>query len=113
MRPHRLRRFFLPRAVEQVDFMVGLMEPKAVDRRIKAYIEKEVRAKCLPRGSFTVLREALLVGDVERSRISLLTGHEERAARKITSALVQRGMLIAESGYAPLRLGLPVDVVQR
>lgn len=106
-------RFFLERAVDQVDFMGDLMEPEALDRRIEAHIEEEVRAKRLPRGSFTVLREALLAGEVERSRVSLLTGYEERAARKVTSALVQRGLLVAESSRAPLRLGLPVDAVER
>lgn len=106
-------RFFLERAVDQVGFMGGLMEPEALDRRIETHIEEEVRAKRLPRGSFTVLREAVLAGEVERSRVPLLTGYEERAARKVTSALVQRGMLVAESGRAPLRLGLPADAVER
>ncbi|RYC30788.1 Fic family protein [Lichenibacterium minor] len=106
-------RFFLERAVDQVGFMGGLMEPEALDRRIEVHIEEEVRAKRLPRGSFTVLREAVLAGEVERSRVPLLTDYEERAARKITSALVQRGMLVGESSRAPLRLGLPVDAVER
>ena len=106
-------RFFLERAVDQVAFMGGLMEPEALDRRIETHIDEEVRAKRLPRGSFTVLREAVLAGEVERSRVPLLTGYEERAARKVTSALVNRGMLVAESSRASLRLGLPVDAVER
>ena len=106
-------RFFLERAVDQVDFMGGLMEPEALDRRIELHIEEEVRARRLPRGSFAVLREAVFSGEVERSRVALLTGYEERAARKVTSALVNRGMLVAESSRAPLRLGLPVDAVER
>ena len=105
--------FFLERAVDQVGFMGALMEPDALDRRIEAHIEEEVRAKRLPRGSFTVLREAVFAGEVERSRVPLLTGYEERAARQITSALVNRGMLVAESSRAPLRLGLPMDAVER
>ncbi len=106
-------RFFLERAVDQVDFMGGLLEPEALDRRIESHIEEEVRAKRLPRGSFAVLREAMFSGEVERSRIPLLTGYEERAARKVTSALVNRGMLIGESSRAPLRLGLPIGAVER
>ncbi len=84
-------RFFLERAVDQVDFMGGLMEPEALDRRIEAHIEEEVRAKRLPRGSFAVLREAVFAGEVERSRVPSLTGYEERAARKVTSALDEQG----------------------
>ena len=101
--------FFLERAVDQVAFMGGLMEPEALDRRMEAHIEEEVRARRLPRGSFAVLREAVFAGEVDRARVPLLTGYEERAARKVTSALVKRGMLVAESSRAPLRLGLPVD----
>lgn len=93
--------------------MGGLMEPEALDRRIESHIEEEVRAKRLPRGSFAVLREALFAGEVERSRVPLLTNYEERAARKVTSALVKRGMLVAQTNRAPLRLGLPVDAVER
>ena len=98
-------RFFLERAVDQVEFMGGLMEPEALDRRIELHIEEEVRAKRLPRGSFAV--------EVERSRIPLLTGYEERAARKVTSALMNRGMLVAGSSRAPLKLGSPADAVER
>ncbi len=106
-------RFFLERAVDQVGFMGELMEPEALMARIELHIEEEVRAKRLPRGSLTVLREAVLAGKVERSRVPILTNYEERAARKVTSALVNRGMLVAESSRAPLRLGLPADVVER
>ena len=106
-------RFFLERAVDQVAFMGELMEPEVLIRRIELHIEEEVRVKCLPRGSFIVLREAVVAGQVERSKVPLLTNYEERAARKITSALVDRGMLVADSSRGPLRLGFPVDVVER
>ena len=93
--------------------MGELMEPEVLIRRIELHIEEEVRAKRLPRGSFTVLREAVVAGQVERSKVPLLTNYEERAARKITSALVDRGMLLADSSRGPLRLGFPVDAVER
>ena len=106
-------RFFLERAVDQIAFMGELMEPEVLIRRIELHIEEEVRAKRLPRGSFIVLREAVVGGQVERSKVPLLTNYEERAARKITSALVDRGMLVADSSRGPLRLGFPVDAVER
>lgn len=106
-------RFFLDRAVDQVDFMSELLEPEALLRRMEIHVEEEVRAKRLPKGSFMVLREAALAGEVERSRVQMLTGYEERAARMVTSALVDRGMLVAASHRAPLRLGFPADVAER
>jgi len=105
--------FFLERAIDQVRFMNDLLEPQALIRRIELHVEEEVRTRRLPRGSFMVLREAALAGEVERGKIPALTGYEERAARNITSALVDRGMLVAASSRAPLRLGFTVDVTER
>ena len=105
--------FFLDRAIDQVRFMSGLLEPEMLLRRMDIHIEEEVRAKRLPRGSFTVLREAVNAGEVERSKIPSLTGYEERAARTVTAALVDRGMMTASSHRAPLRLAFPSEVAER
>ena len=105
--------FFVDRARDQVNFMSELLEPETLLRRIEIYVEEEIRAKRLPKGSFMVLREAALAGEVERSRAQMLTGYEERAARAVTSALADRGLLFATSHRAPLRLGFPSDVVER
>lgn len=106
-------RFFLEQAIDQVGFMSALLEPEVLLRRMEIHVEEEVRGRRLPRGSFAVLREAALAGEVERSRVPFLTGYEERAARMITSALSDRGLLVATSHRAPLRLGFPSDVVER
>jgi Fic family protein len=106
-------RFFLDRAIDQVRFMAGLLEPEMLLTRIEIHVEEEVRAKRLQRGSFAVLREAVLSGEVERSKIPSLTGYEERAARLVTAALVDRGMLTATSHRAALRLAFPADVAER
>lgn len=105
--------FFLERAIDQISFMGDLLEPEALLRRMETHVEEEIRAKRLPRGSFIVLREAALNGEVERGRVPAITGYEERAARIITSSLVERGMLTTTSSRAPLRLGFPAAVVER
>jgi len=106
-------KFFLDRAIDQVRFMSGLLEPDTLLSRIEIHVEEEIRAKRLQRGSFAVLREAVLAGEVERSKIPMLTGYEERGARNVTAALVERGMLIASSHRAPLRLAFPAADVER
>ncbi len=105
--------FFLDRAIDQVRFMSELLEPEEMLRRMEIHVEEEVRAKRLPKGSFMVLREAALAGQVDRGKVPMLTGYEERAARMVTSALVTRGMLTATSHRAPLRLAFPSDVAER
>lgn len=105
--------FFLERAIDQIAFMGELLEPDVLLRRIEQHVDEEIRAKRLPKGSFMVLREAALGGEVERGRVPTLTGYEERAARMVTAALVDRGMLLSASSRAPLRLGFPADVAER
>ena len=106
-------KFFLDRSVDQIRFMSGLLEPATLLTRIEIYIEEEVRAKRLQRGSFAVLREAVMSGEVERSKIPALTGYEERSARNVTAGLVERGMLKATTHRAALRLTFPADVAER
>jgi hypothetical protein len=106
-------KFFLDQSVDQIGFMSGLLEPAMLLTRMEIHVEEEVRAKRLPRGGFAVLREAVLNGDIERSKIPSLTGYGERGARNVTSALVDRGMLTAASHRAPLRLAFPADVAER
>lgn len=106
-------KFFLERSVDQIRFMSGLLEPTTMLTRMEIHIEEEVRAKRLLRGSFAVLREAAMNGEVERAKIPSLTGYEERGARNVTSGLVERGMLTASSHRAPLRLAFPADVAER
>lgn len=106
-------KFFLDRSLDQIRFMSGLLEPSMLLTRMEIHIEEEVRAKRLLRGSFAVLREAVMSGEVERSKIPSLTDYEERGARNVTAALVERGMLVAASHRAPLRLAFTADVVER
>lgn len=106
-------KFFLDRSVNQIRFMGGLLEPATLLTRIEIHVEEDIRAKRLLRGSFAVLREAVIAGEVERSKIPSLTGYEERRARSVTAALVDRGMLTASSHRAPLRLAFPAEVAER
>ncbi|EGF91843.1 fic/DOC family protein [Asticcacaulis biprosthecium C19] len=106
-------KFFLDTAIDQIRFMKGLLEPDSLLTRMEIHVEEEIRAKRLLRGSFAVLREAVLSGEVERSKIPALTGYEERGARKVTAALLEKGMLTAASHRATLRLAFPTDVVER
>ncbi len=105
--------FFLDRAIDQVRFMGDLLEPAEMLRRMEIHVEEEIRAKRLPKGSFAVLREAALTGEVERGKVPTLTNYEERAARMVTSALIEKGLLTSTSHRAPLRLGFPADVAER
>ena len=105
--------FFLDVCVDQVAYMSELLEARELLRRIQLYTEDEVRAGRLPEGSFPVLREAVLAGEVERAHARELTGYRERKGREVVSELLRAGLLVSESDRSPVRISFPVDVVER
>ncbi len=105
--------FFLRISIDQVEFMGSLLQPGELRRRIELYVEDEVRAGRLQQGSYAVLREALLTGDVDRATARQLTGYQERMGRTIISKLLEKGLLTSEGSKMPLRLAFPLDVVER
>lgn len=105
--------FFLTVSVDQVNYMRSILEPSELLRRMEIYVEDEVRAGRLPKGSFPLLREALLAGEFDRGRAPALTGYKERMARNVLSRLLELGLLISAGTKAPVRLGFPITVVER
>jgi Fic family protein len=105
--------FFLSVCVDQVDYMRSILEPSELLRRMEIYVEEEVRAGRLPKGSFPLLREALLAGEFERGQAPALTAYKERMARNVLSQLLDLGFLTSAGARAPVRLGFPITVVER
>ena len=58
-------------------------------------------------------RPDLRRAEVERGRAPELTGYQERAARLVVAHLLEAGLLVSTNHRAPLRLGFPIDVVER
>jgi Fic family protein len=106
-------KFFLTICIDQVTFMESLMKPGELTRRIEIFTEEEVRAKRLLKGSFPLIREALLMGEFERGKAATLTGYKERQARNVLKELVEKGLLISKTEKGSVRLGFPVNVVER
>jgi Fic family protein len=106
-------RFFLETCLDQVRYMRELLEPTELQRRMELYVRDEESADRLPRRSYAVLREALLAGELERGRVPTLIDTSERTARRVISALIGKRLLVSASHKAPLRLGFPIDVVER
>jgi Fic family protein len=106
-------RFFLETCLDQIRYMRELLDPSELQRRMELYVRDEESAQRLPKRSFAVLREALLAGNLERGRVPLLIDTSERTARRVISALIEKRLLVSGSHKAPLRLGFPIDVVER
>jgi Fic family protein len=105
--------FFLDVCLDQIEFMGSVLAPSELARRMEIYTEDEIRANRLPKGSFTLLREALLAGEFERGAAPSITGYKERMARSVLSKLLELGLLTSVGPKSPVRLGFPVTVIER
>lgn len=106
-------RFFLEKCIDQIVFMERLMQPDQLRARILLWAEEEIRLDRLPSKSNSILEAALYRGDIPRADSANIVGTGERQARRIVSALLERGVLTSESTRAPLRLAFPATLASR
>ena len=105
--------FFLRVCIDQVKFMEGLVAPTRLRNRILIWVEEEVRAGTLPPRSGLVIEAVLFRGELPRGDVGALLGTMQRQARRVTSVLLEREILMSESSRAPLRLAFPAKLAPR
>ncbi|HXG89503.1 MAG TPA: Fic family protein [Vicinamibacterales bacterium] len=105
--------FFLRICLDQVRFMEGLVQPDRLRDRILVWVEEEIRARQLPPKSGQVLEAVLFRGELPRGDVSSLLGVSDRGARRVVSALLERGVLASESTRAPLTITFPAALAAR
>lgn len=105
--------FFLSACIDQVAFMESVLEPTELQRRMEIWCEEETRAERIPKGSWGLLREALLAGEFARGKAPELTGYQERQARTVLNTLIEKGFLVSPTSRSAVRLGFPFAVVDR
>lgn len=105
--------FFLTTCIDQVKFMEELVQPGQLRERILIWAEEEIRSDTLPSKSGTVLKEVLYRDSLPRSEVASLLGTSDRVARRVTSALIKREVLMSESPRAPLRIAFPAKLASR
>jgi Fic family protein len=106
-------RFFLTTCIDQVSFMESLIQPDRLRARVLTWAEEEIRLDHLPPRSGEILQAVLYRGDLPRADAPGIVGTGERQARRIVSALLDRGVLVAGSTRAPLRLAFPAALAPR
>lgn len=105
--------FFLRTCLDQVRFMEQLVQPDRLRTRIQLWAEEEVRAGLLPAKSGQVLEAVLFRGELPRGDVPALLGVSERGARRVVSALLERGVLQSKSTRAPLSITFPAAHASR
>ncbi|MEX2223169.1 MAG: Fic family protein [Candidatus Rokuibacteriota bacterium] len=105
--------FFLKTCIDQATFMESLIQPEALRARIMTWAEEEIRLNHLPPKSGEILQAVLYRGDLPRADAPGIVSTGERNARRVVSALLDRGVLVSESTRAPLRLAFPAALASR
>lgn len=105
--------FFLKICLDQVAFMESLVQPDRLRTRILIWTEEEIRMGILPAKSGVVLEALLYRGRLERNEIAGVLGVTDRQARRVTSALLDRGVIASESSRSPITLSFPASLASR
>jgi Fic family protein len=106
-------RFFLTVCLDQVTFMESLVQPEHLRARILLWAEEEIRLGALPAKSGSILEALLYRGELPRGEADAIVGTGPRQARRIVSALVDRGVLESENPRSPLHLSFPATLAHR
>lgn len=105
--------FFIQVCIDQIKYMESILQPTKLDDRMRLFVREEIDSGNLLNGSYKLLREALYSGEVERGKAPELTGYKERMARTVVSKLLDRGLLISDTPKGLLKLGFPLDAVEK
>ena len=105
--------FFLRTCIDQVAFMESLMQPERLRARILTWAEEEIKLGALPPKSGNILEAVLYRGELPRSDTAGVVGTGERQARRVVSALLEKGVLASDSPRAPVRLVFPATLASR
>ena len=87
-------------------------QPDRLRTRIVLWTEEETRLGHLPPKSGRILEAVLYRGELPRGDAAKIVGTGDRQARRIVSALVEKGALTSESPRAQLRLAFPAALAR-
>lgn len=103
--------FFLDTAIDQVDFMKGLLELDDVQQRIIRFIDLQKVYGNFKEESKYILLEVFLKGQVLRGDMVRITGKSENTARRIMKELFDHELLASDDTHGPVRINFPVKYV--
>jgi len=102
--------YFLGICEDQVTYMSRMLALDGIKRRIEALIIfRSTQDKAIRREAILPLIHVFGLGPVTRGEFAQLTGLGERNARSLLSKLVADGLLVSDTPYGPVRIGLPLD----
>ena len=102
--------YVLDVCIDQVDFMAGQLAPLGMKERIAACLayEEQVVRQGVRREALRALHYLFATqSDLERADFKAMLGLGERLATAQVTALLKRGLLLSDTPYGKVRLGVP------
>jgi len=106
-------KFFLETCIDQVSFMEKLMQPDQLRTRILLWAREEIEMKKIPPQTIKILEKILYRGEISRGELPELLNITERHARRLTSNLIELGILSSESTKSSIKLAFPAKFSNR
>lgn len=106
-------RFFLETCIDQIVFMEKLMQPDHLRTRILLWAQEEKQLGELSQQSIQILEAILYRSEISRGEIAGILNVTDRHARRFTSALIKKGILISDTPKSPLKLAFPAVLASR
>lgn len=100
--------WFLKICLDQVTFMSGLFDLKALLGKLRLYVDRQG----FKPESLALLEQALLRGEMPRGDAPRITGLKERYARDLLGALVADGILGSDTPKGAVSLRFPLHAVE-
>lgn len=102
--------FFLQTCIDQVKFMESLLQPDKLKYRIMRWAKEEVEQGKLPNHSEKILEAILYRGELQKNEASEIIAKTDRQTRRVTSALIERGVIISKDPRSPFHLSFPAEL---
>ena len=106
-------RFFLETCLDQVKFMEELVQPDRLRARVKLWADEEIATGALPPKAGAVLDAILYRGALPRGDVHELLNTSPRSARRVVSALIDRGVVTAATTRSDLVIAFPAKLAGR
>ena len=106
-------KFFLETCIDQVTFMEKLMQPDQLRTRITLWAKEEIEMKKIPPQTIQIIERILYRGEISRGELPEILNVTERHARRLTSNLIDIGILSSESAKSSIKLAFPAKFANR
>lgn len=110
---HAFTKFFLETCIDQVTFMEKLMQPDQLRTRILLWAKEEIEMKKIPPQTLQILEKILYRGEISRGELPEILNVTERHTRRLTSNLIELGILSSESAKSSIKLAFPAKFANR